>query len=166
MKRPLNLATPESFCDVFDRLEREGVRYVVTGGVAVVLHGHARPVADLDLVIDPAPAEAERALHALARVGFVPSLPLPPHLLTVLRLLDRAGREVDVFVRSPVAFEDLWADSRRVHVGAGVARVVSLDCLLRAKRFNARPRDLLDIAALDALAARERDAQRTRPGSL
>lgn len=145
------MATPEIFRDVFDRLERDEVRYVVVSGAAVVLHGHARPIADLDLAIDPAPEQAARALDALLRGGFVPSLPLPLSMLTVLRMFDHARREVDVFPRYHIPFEELWGDSVRVRVGDGAARVVSLAHLLRAKRINGRPHDLLDIAALLAL---------------
>jgi hypothetical protein len=150
----LNFSTPELFCDVFDRLERDGVRYVVTSGVAVALRGHARPIVDLDIVIDPAPEEADSALRALARCGFVPSLPLPLSMLSVLRMFDASRREVDLFVRYHVPFADLWAGSERVRVGESVARVVSLDHLLRIKRINGRPHDLLDIAGLLALGER------------
>jgi hypothetical protein len=127
--------TPESFADVFERLGREGVRYVVVGGVADFLHGRARAVGDLDIVVDPAPAEAGRAAGALAALGFVPTLPLPLSELTVLRMFDAARREVDVFVRYPVAFEELWAGARRVGVGEAAARVASPEHLLRAQRF-------------------------------
>jgi hypothetical protein len=144
-------ATPETFSDVFDRFEREGIRYAVISGIAVVLHGHVRPIADLDVVIDPAPDEGLRALRALAGLGFVSSLPLPLSMLTVLRMFDHAEREVDVFVRYHIPFDRLWADSRQVRVGDGVARIVSLDHLLQAKRINGRPHDLSDIAALLAL---------------
>ena len=147
------MASPETYRDVFDRLERDGVRYVVLSGVAVVLHGHARAVADLDIAIDPAPEEAARALRALACAGFVPSLPLPLTMLSVLRTFDPAGREVDVFVRYHIPFDDLWAEAERRNVGGGIARVISLEHLLRAKRINGRPHDLLDIAGLLALEA-------------
>jgi hypothetical protein len=147
----VNGATPETYSDVFDRLERDGIRYAVISGVAVVLHGHIRPVADLDVVIDPAPEQAERALRALAGRGFVPSVPLPLSMLTVLRMFDHSRREVDVFVRFHIPFDQLWANSRQVRVGGGLARIVSLDHLLQAKRINGRPHDLSDIAALLAL---------------
>jgi hypothetical protein len=150
-------ATPETYSDVFDRLERDSIRYAVISGVAVVLHGHVRPVADLDVVIDPAPDEVERALRALAGRGFVPSIPLPPSMLTVLRLFDHSEREVDVFVRYHIPFDQLWVNSRHVRVGGGVARIVSLEHLLRAKRINGRPHDLSDIAGLLALEARGHD---------
>jgi hypothetical protein len=146
-------ATPETFSDVFERLERDGVRYAVISGVAVVLHGHARPVADLDIVVSPEPGESDRALHALTQLGFVPSLPLPLSMLSMLRMFDRAGREVDVFVRFHIPFDEVWGDSEHRSVGAGVARVVSLEHLLRVKRINGRPHDLLDIAALLELEA-------------
>lgn len=155
----MNLTTAESYCDVLDGLEREGVRYVVTSGVAVVLHGHTRPIVDLDIVIDPAPAEASRALSALARTGFVPSIPLPLSMLSVLRMFDHSRREVDVFVRYAIPFDELWKDSERVRIWSGsLARVASLEHLLRIKRINGRPHDLLDIEGLLALEGRATDA--------
>ena len=153
----MSQTTPETYSDVFDWLERDHVRYAVISGVAVVLHGHVRPLADLDIVIDPTPDEAGRALLALARCGFVPSIPLPLSMVSVLRMFDQSGREVDVFVRYHIPFEQLWAGSRHVRVGDGVARVVSLDHLLRAKQISGRPHDLADIAGLLALGGRGRD---------
>ncbi|HWN45537.1 MAG TPA: hypothetical protein VNW71_25155 [Thermoanaerobaculia bacterium] len=147
----MNWTTPAGYGDVFERLERDHVRYVVASGSAVVLHGYIRPVADLDIVIDAAPHEARKAMHALTLTGFVPSIPLPLSALTVLRMFDSAQREVDVFVRYCIPFDELWASSERVPVGVSIARVISLEHLLRAKRITARPHDLLDIEALLAL---------------
>jgi hypothetical protein len=48
-----------------DVLERAGVRYLVVGGVAVVLHGYLRTTLDLDLVIQLEPDNLDRALTAL-----------------------------------------------------------------------------------------------------
>ena len=155
----MNGTTPESFCDVFDRFERDDIRYAVISGVAVVLHGYVRPIADLDMVIDPTPEEAARAMRALARDGFVPSIPLPLNMLSVLRMFDHSEREVDVFVRYHIPFDQLWARSQHVRVGKSVARVVSLEHLLQAKRITGRPHDLLDIERL--LALEPRDDERT-----
>jgi hypothetical protein len=158
----MNLSTPTAYLDVLDRLERDAVRYVVTSGVAVVLRGHARPVADLDIVIDPAPPEASRALNSLMLVGFAPSIPLPLEMLTVLRMFDGSGREVDVFVRYHIPFGELWACSERMSLGGDhFARVMSLEHLLRAKRINGREHDLWDIEALLALGARGNDVDKT-----
>ena len=124
--------------DVFERLEREGVAYVVVGGVALVLHGFDRPTADLDLVVDCAGDGAERATRALAGAGFFPTVPLPLSALTVLRMLDRGGRQVDVFARFLVPFAELLAGSTQVLVGATPVRVASLEHMARVLRLGAQ----------------------------
>jgi hypothetical protein len=144
-------ATPEIYSDVFDLLESHCVRYVVTSGVAVVLHGHLRPILDLDIVIDPTPEQANRAMQALGAAGFVPSLPLPLSLVTVLRMFDQSEREVDVFARYHLPFEELWAGSVQIRVGESLARVASLEHLLLVKQKMGRQHDLMDIDALLAV---------------
>jgi hypothetical protein len=140
--------TPKLFCDVFEWLERESVRYVVVGGVAVVLHGHERQVADLDIVVASESEELRRASVTLAKAGFVSSLPLPLNMLTVARLFDAHAREIDVFVRYRIPFAELWSDSWMAKVGEEKVRVMSLKHLLQVKRLDARPNDLEDLEAL------------------
>jgi hypothetical protein len=147
---------PAAYGDVFDALERNCVRYVVVSGVAVVLHGHVRPVFDLDIVIAASAEEQNRALQTLMHAGFVPTIPVPLSFLTVLRMFDQSAREIDVFARYHISFNELWADSEQISVGDHTARVASLEHLLRAKRITARPHDLMDVEAL--LALREKSA--------
>lgn len=147
----MNSVTPATFSDVFDLLERANVRYVVVSGVAVVLHGYDRPLADLDIVISAQPGEPERAQYALMMGGFVPSIPVPLAMLRVLRMFDQSAREVDVFVRYHFPFDELLADSETMTVGASSIRVASVEHLLGAKRITARPHDLEDVAALTSL---------------
>ncbi len=142
------MATPEDYADVFARLEHDQIRYVVVSGIAVVLHGHVRPIVDLDLVVDGTPIEANRAMQTLAASGFVPSIPLPLSMLTVLRMFDSLGREVNLFVRYHIPFEELWRDSHRVEVGGSLVRVISREHVIRVKRLGGRPHDLLDIEGL------------------
>ena len=66
------------FEDFFKILNADGVRYVVVGGVAVVLHGHPRMTADIDLVIDLNPSEAELAIRSLTGMGLRPRVPVEP----------------------------------------------------------------------------------------
>jgi hypothetical protein len=137
--------------DVFEGLEAEGVRYVVVGGMAVVLHGHERHVKDLDIVVDPAPVAARRVAAALMSLGFVPTLPLPLEMLTVLTMIDGAGRVVDVFARYHVPFGELWSASERVRAGEGLVRICSIEHLIRVKHLVTRPDDPKDIEALLAI---------------
>jgi Aminoglycoside-2''-adenylyltransferase len=131
------MPVPETFCDVIDVLNRENVRYVIVGSVAVVLHGTEREVADLDIVTDPSPDEAQRCMHALALAGFIPSipLPLPRHMLTVVRLFDQSGREIDMFIRSDSLFKELWFNSELVPVGNHTARIAGLEQIRKMKQI-------------------------------
>ena len=48
------------FEPIFDPLNRTGVRYVVVGGRATVLHGFARLTADVDPIVDLSPLEEKK----------------------------------------------------------------------------------------------------------
>jgi len=50
---------------VFRLLEEHDVRYVIVGGIAVILHGTPRLTADLDIIIDLEPAQARTAIDVL-----------------------------------------------------------------------------------------------------
>jgi hypothetical protein len=132
------------YADVLSRLERDEVRYVVVGGVAIQLHGFERETCDLDIVVDAAPAEAERATRSLVSAGFTPTLPLPLAMLTVLTFLDRAQRGVDVFARYHVSFAELWANSEQINSDGCAVRVASLADIIRAKQLTKQTHHLRD----------------------
>lgn len=148
------MATPEDFCDVFEELKRAGTQYVVVGGVAVVLHGYQRSVPDLDIAVSSNTHDANLAMQALMRRGFVPSLPLPLNMVTVLRMFDASGREVDLVVRTLVSFDELWPDSIEMPVGKTIARVASLSNVIRLKQMRSRDYDLEDIDRLGRIINR------------
>lgn len=153
---------------LFDALNRAGVRYVVVGGVATVLHGFARLTADVDLAVDLSPTEARKAIAALVGLGLRPRPPVDPMTfadpdirgswirdkgMRVFSLWDpaRPMREVDLFVEHPVSFEDLFARAEVMPLATTSARVASIPDLIELKRRAGRPQDLLDIEALEAI---------------
>jgi hypothetical protein len=163
---------PLAIEQVLAALEAESVRYLVVGGVAVVLHGHLRTTADLDLVVQLAPENARRAIAALAALGFRPRAPVPAEQfadaqvrqswmdekdLTVFSLWsDRLPElEVDLFVKEPFPFDEVYARAVRVPLDTTTATVVSLEDLIALKRAAGRPIDLADVEALRAIAAGE-----------
>ena len=157
------------FEPIFIALNDAGVRYVVVGGVAVVLHGHVRVTVDLDLVVDLEPAAAALAIEALTRLGLRPRVPvdaldfadpvqragwISEKGMRVLMLHDPADAlvEVDVFVESPAPFEELFARSEEVDLGSTSVRIASIDDLIAMKRVAGRPQDLVDIEALQIIS--------------
>jgi hypothetical protein len=156
------------FEPVFSALNRAEIRYVVVGGLAVVLHGHPRLTADVDLVVDLAPTSARHAIEALLGLGLKARVPADPlgfadplqrqawiseKNLQVFSMFSPSNPllSLDLFVREPIPFEDLWSRAEAFDIGGVTVRVASLDDLITMKRVVGRPQDLLDVEALEAI---------------
>ena len=59
----------KDFADFLECLNREGVAYVVIGGIAVLAHIPYRTTRDLDILIQPTPENGEKARRAVAAWG-------------------------------------------------------------------------------------------------
>ena len=156
------------FEPVLAALDAADVRFVVVGGVAVVLHGHPRMTVDLDLVIDLAAEPAARAIDALVGLGMEPRLPVDPKTfadpnvrrawaaernLTVFTMIDPREPllEVDLFAQAPLPFDELWDQATIVQLEGQAVCIASLAHLITMKKATGRPQDLADVAALEAL---------------
>jgi len=159
----------QRFEPVLRALSDAGVRYLIVGGVAVVLHGHLRTTGDLDLVVELSPENLALALDVLEGSGFRPRPPVPvrsfadPKIrrswvetknLQVFSLWhpELPGFEVDLFVEEPFDFEQAWNRRVEVQLAGTTAMVVGLEDLLVLKRAAGRARDLEDIAVLEAIS--------------
>jgi hypothetical protein len=139
------------FIDVLASLQSGVTGFIVTGGAAVVLHGHLREIADLDVIVDPAPEQCDGAANALMRAGFFPTIPLPLSSVVVMTFLDQRGRRVDVHVRSLIPFAELSKRSRKVAVGEVAVPLIALEDLIEMKRRTRS--DDPDIGPLLALSS-------------
>jgi len=134
------------------------VEFLVAGGHAVAFHGYPRFTEDLDLYVRPEPVNAARIMAALAAFGFGEVGLTADDFVADDRViqLGRAPNRVGLLTRLwGVEFEDAW--SRRV---PGTLDELPVSILSRAdlisnKRATARPQDLADAAALEALGESE-----------
>lgn len=150
-------------------LQAGGVRYVIVGGVAVVLQGYVRATADLDLMVDLVADESGKAIEALTALGLRPRAPVDakdfadPEKrdqwtrekgMKVFSMFDPSNpmREVDLFVENPMDFEDVWKRAKLMDINGTPARVASIGDLIELKRISGRPKDLADIEELKALS--------------
>ena len=108
------------FDTIFAVLQTTGVRYVVVGGVAVNLHGYQRFTKDVDLVIEPVPDGALKALQALEAAGYKPNVPVKlaefadpairegwirdKGMMVFQMYSDQTRMSIDIFVRYPLDF--------------------------------------------------------------
>src|SRR5688572_26881345 len=161
------------FEEFLAHLAAADVRFVVVGGVAVVIHGHARLTVDIDLVLDLDPENVRRAIDSLTARGLRPLLPVNAsdfanadirrqwvenRNLQVFTLRDPNNSllTVDLFAEEPIPFNELWSRADTVMLGGNPIRVASIEDLVAMKRAAGRPQDLLDIEKLEAIARRNR----------
>ncbi len=161
------------FEPLFKALNDSGVRYVVVGGLAVVLHGHARLTVDVDLVVDLDEGQALMAIDALVRLGLRPRVPVNPRDfadrsvreawirdrgMQVFSMFDPSNpmRVVDLFVDHPIPFEELWSRSQEFELRGTNVRVASIPDLIHLKRLADRPQDRADIERLEAILEAKR----------
>ncbi len=162
------------FEQIFAALQENGVRYLVVGGVAVVLHGYPRFTADLDLVLSLTGDNVRSAIKALSTLGYRPRAPvamedfadlqtrlawMQEKQLTVFSLWSVAhpATEIDLFVEEPFPFEEAFARAVIADIGGVKITVVSIEDLKNLKRQSARPKDWEDIRALEALMKGRKD---------
>jgi predicted nucleotidyltransferase len=164
------------FEPLFKALNEAGVRYVVVGGLAVVLQGHARLTADVDLVVDLDESQALRVIETLAGLGLKPRAPVSPRDfanrsireswirergMQVFSMVDPSNpmRVVDLFVEHPMPFEELWSRSRILALEDTTVRVASIPDLILLKRLAGRPQDLSDIENLEAIQKARQESE-------
>ena len=162
------------FEPIFQILNAGGVRYVVVGGLATVLHGYARLTADVDLAVDLAPEEAMKMIQVLVEKGFRPQVPVLPQEfanpivreiwlrekhMRAFSLVDPTNpmRVVDLLLKPEVPFEELLARSQEVVLNRTKIKIASIDDLIALKRHAGRPQDLVDIEQLETIRRQKGD---------
>jgi predicted nucleotidyltransferase len=148
---------------ILGELAREGVDFLIIGGVAVGYHGHIRATKDVDVVPAPDSANLEKLTGALQRMGAevegaeefddgeLPD-PLDPEALALggnwvlqtrlgrLDIMQWIGDEALWAKLSPAAIED--------EIGGVPIKMVSYEDLVALKELAARPEDLTDLQRL------------------
>lgn len=130
-------------------LKRHGVRFLLVGAHAVAAHGRPRFTQDLDILVEPTPANARRVAAAIREFGF----PETARDWRWFAMLGRLPNRIDVLTSiSGVSFREAWKHRVSATSKIGPIAALGLDQLRANKRAAGRPKDLLDVALLDELA--------------
>ncbi|MDD4978921.1 MAG: hypothetical protein PHI29_09845 [Gallionella sp.] len=154
--------------ELLELLSDEQVQYVLVGGLAVQLHGFLRSTFDIDLVLAMDDENLIRFIAVAQRLGLIPVIPVGIESLRngkqieqwyrekgmlafALREPQVGGSVVDILVRPDVPFETLNANAIVGDLFGRIVRIASISDLLTMKRISNRPKDQLDIAALEKI---------------
>jgi predicted nucleotidyltransferase len=134
-------------------LNAHGVRYLVVGAHAVAFHARPRATKDLDILIEPTPANAQATLAALrdffggADLGYRIEDLIDPQWIVQLGV---APIRIDLLSEIPglPSFEAAWKKRVDARFGSIPTHYVGLDDLIRAKREIDRDQDRADVRVL------------------
>lgn len=148
---------------VLRRLNQEGVRYVIIGGLAAKVHGSPTLTVDLDICYAREPDDLERLATVLSELGVNlrearAGLPFKGDSETLRRgdhfTLTTTYGDLDL-LGTPAGvggYDELAANALEAELDDGlVVKVASLDDLIRMKRAAGRPKDRVELEILGAL---------------
>ncbi len=144
----------ETVHKVLTALEREGVRYVIFGGVALNLHGLARTTEDLDIFIAPERNNIQRLRRALHSVFEDPEIDeintedLLGEYPAVQYNPPAGGFHIDILTRLGEVYSFDELSSQRFDFDGLEVSVVTPQMLYEMKKGTVRPQDWGDADRL------------------
>jgi len=143
------------------------IKFVICGGVAVVLHGVERLTMDIDLAVSMETDNLSAMINVMHDIGMTPRVPVPAEALLnpdmrkimvseknalVFTFIDIKNpyRQVDIFLQNENLYQDIIRDSSVVEICGYKISVISIEKLIQMKKEVNPPRekDLSDIREL------------------
>lgn len=143
---------PEDLAKICAALNREGARYILIGGFAVIARGLERPTKDIDLLIEPSADNVERIKRALSvlpdnAVREVQSDEI--ERFDVIRVADEVV--VDLMAKAcGVTWKEASVDAEILELDGVEIPIAALETLIRTKQ-TIRPHDAADREFLEQL---------------
>lgn len=143
----------EDFRDFLKALNDNDVKYIMVGGLAVVLHGYARVTGDMDIWVECTQENYQKLVKAFNQFH------MPVFDMTLDRFLKTTENDVFSFGRNPVGidimtlvkglnFEEAYKLSKVFNDDDLPIRVLHINQLIEAKKASGRLKDLDDIQQL------------------
>jgi predicted nucleotidyltransferase len=150
--------------EIIREFQKQKVKYVIVGGIAVNLLGSLRSTADMDILVEMSSDNLRKIVSILKKKGYHVKQPVDPmgiadaktrHEWIIGKNMKAFNfykedelKEIDIIVESPVSFEDARRDITRIKIGETILPVISIDNLIKMKRNTGRSVDKLDIEEL------------------
>jgi hypothetical protein len=154
--------------ELFKAFNDAQVIYLVTGGLAVNLHGVPRNSFDIDIITKMNDKNLFKLMKVLKDLGFIPKQPVNPMDFAVKKIRDEwihkknmkafnfysyesGFKEVDIVIDHPIDFDLAYERRNNMEMGNIFLPVISIDDLITMKINSSRDKDLLDIKELEIL---------------
>ncbi len=153
--------------------QKQKVKYVLVGGIAVNLLGSMRSTADLDILVEMSDDNLKKIVTIMKKNGYRVKQPVDP-----MKIADKKTREdwiknknmkafnfykedelkeVDIIIESPVSFEEARKKPILIKIGDLILPVISINKLIKMKKTTGRTIDKLDIEELQKIKKLKED---------
>lgn len=145
------LELPTDWSAFIALLRSHRVRFLIVGAHALAAHGRPRATQDLDLFVDPTPANAVRLGAALREFGFVALSRVARRFARPFQIasLGREPQRIDLLTGiTGVTFREAWKDRVDLQLAGGTVAVLGRASLIKNKSSTGRAKDALDLELL------------------
>jgi len=150
--------------EILREFQKQKVKYVLVGGIAVNLLGSLRSTADLDILVEMSNENLGKIVTILKKKGYRVKQPIDPmgianektrydwihnkHMKAFNFYKKDELKEVDIIIDSPVSYNEAKKGVSRIKVDDVVFPVISIDNLIAMKQGTGRGIDKLDVEQL------------------
>ncbi|HAJ57772.1 MAG TPA: hypothetical protein DCL35_08455 [Candidatus Omnitrophica bacterium] len=150
--------------EIFREFQKQKVKYVLVGGLAVNLLGSLRSTADMDILVEMSGVNLKKVVTILKKEGYRVKQPVDPmgiadeqtrhdwihnkHMRAFNFYKYDEMKEVDIIIESPITFEIADKDPVRIKINDMILPVISITNLIKMKMAAGRDTDKLDIKEL------------------
>ena len=149
------------FKNLFSSLNKESVKYMVAGGIAVNLYGIERATADIDIILKLDKKNLLKFVKVAKKLGLKPKLPLAlddfideerrkgwivDKDMVVYSLYDAKNPFflLDIFVEEPFNFDEVYEERKKIEFENTIIPLVPIKALIAMKENSDRPQDKAD----------------------
>jgi hypothetical protein len=157
------------FENLFSSLDKESIKYMVVGGIAVNLYGIERATADIDIILKLDKKNLLKFVKVAKKLGLKPKLPLAlddfideerrkgwivDKDMVVYSLYDAKNPFflLDIFVEEPFNFDEVYEERKKIEFENTIIPLVPIKVLIAMKEKSDRPQDQADVFYLRKIA--------------
>jgi len=150
--------------EILREFQKQKVKYVLAGGIAVNLLGFLRSTADMDILVEMSNDNLRKVVTILKKKGYHVKQPVDPmgianektrqdwihnkHMKAFNFYKEDELKEVDIIIDSPVSYEEAKKGALKIRIENMVLPIISIDNLIKMKKNTGRSVDKFDIEEL------------------
>ena len=150
--------------EILREFQKEKIKYILVGGIALNLLGVERATHDMDILVEMTDDNLAKVVSILGNKGYKVKQPVDPMGIADKKIRadwiynknmkafnfykEDEMKEVDIIIDSPVQYPEAKKDAIWLKSGQLALPVISIKKLIKMKKDTGRPTDRFDVKAL------------------